>query len=176
VQALRPAPPLFCCGKTDFVDRRLIGRCGVYCGACEIHRAYKDSPALRVSLAQKHGCELSEVVCEGCQQVHARGWTGHPEWGKNCKVLRCLAQHKYRFCFECPDYMLERCQLHNEMCASYALLEEDLRGNLERIKKGEARKWLAEQDKRWRCVHCGGPIIASHDLHRCHHCNQHPRY
>jgi len=34
------------------IDERLVGRCGLFCGACVVYRAYKDSEQLRQMLAK----------------------------------------------------------------------------------------------------------------------------
>ena len=70
------------------VDKNIIGRCGLYCGICEIYRAYKDSKELRKELAKKHNCDPEKVMCEGCQAIDVYGWSLEKEWGKNCKIFK----------------------------------------------------------------------------------------
>ncbi|MCK4247085.1 MAG: DUF3795 domain-containing protein, partial [Methanomicrobia archaeon] len=49
------------------INENLVGRCGLYCGACIIYRAYKDSEELRRIIAKDNNCKPEEIRCEGCQ-------------------------------------------------------------------------------------------------------------
>ena len=62
------------------VNRNFVGRCGLYCGACLVYRAYKDSEQLRHKIAEEEKCESDEIRCEGCQTVLTDGWESK-EWG-----------------------------------------------------------------------------------------------
>ncbi len=150
------------------VDRNLVGRCGFYCGVCEIYRAYKDSKELREEIAWKHGCSPDEARCEGCQAIDVYGWSYDKEWGKNCKIVKCLNAKGLNFCFECDEY--DRCERFNRFAEICKGLGIDLRKNLEMIKEGRIEEWLLEQDKKWRCPKCGKPIIVSYDFKNCHWC------
>lgn len=142
----------------------------MYCGACEIHRAYKDSPGLRVRLAEKYGCRPADVMCEGCQVVHARGWNGDRAWGRNCRIRECLADNGRKFCYECPA--LDKCKVWNELAITYELVGMNLKANLLAIKAGRVKEWLAEQDRRWRCAQCGAPVAASSEVAACTRCRR----
>ena len=154
------------------VNPSLAGRCGLYCGYCEIHRAYKDSVSVRIQLAKKHRCAPGDIVCEGCQRVHARGWSKDPDWGRNCRILKCLGDRGLRFCYECTQ--LDSCELWGDLAEAYLHLGVDLKENLRQYKHGRVRKWLEEQDRKWRCAHCGNPMIVSSDFFRCHRCGKTP--
>jgi hypothetical protein len=149
------------------VNKNLIGRCGLYCGVCEIYRAYKDSQELRGKIAKKHNCLPEEVRCEGCQALSVYGWSYEKEWGSNCKILKCLNAKGFSFCYECPQY--DTCQLHAGL-AKACLPRIDLRANLQLIREGKAEEWLLEQDQRWRCPKCGNPVIVSYEFKECHWC------
>ena len=153
---------------TILVNRNLAGRCGFYCGVCEIYRAYKDSEKLREKVAKKHGCSPDDVKCEGCQAVDICGWSHDKQWGANCKILECLNSKGLKFCFECDKY--DTCELFSsfaEICLKSGI---DLRKNLQMIKEGKIEQWLLEQDKKWRCPNCGKPVIVSPDYKTCHWC------
>jgi hypothetical protein len=149
-------------------ERNLIGRCGLYCGICEIYRAYKDSRDLQKALAKKHGCLPQEVRCEGCQALDACAWSHEGEWGRNCKIVKCLNTKGLTFCYECGEYPL--CPKHAEFAKVCAPLGIDLVENLRAIQEGHAEEWLSEQETRWRCPACGNPRIASYDFDACHWC------
>jgi len=150
------------------INKNLVGRCGFYCGVCEIYRAYKDSEKLREEIAKKHGCSPEEVRCEGCQAIDVYGWSYDKEWGSNCKILKCLNAKGLKFCYECDDF--DRCERFNQFAEICKGLGIDLRENLKMIKEGRIEEWLLEQDKKWRCPSCGKPIIASYEYKNCHWC------
>ncbi|MEW6684683.1 MAG: GNAT family N-acetyltransferase [Candidatus Edwardsbacteria bacterium] len=146
--------------------QNLVGRCGLYCGACEIYRAYKDSEKLREEIASKHHCLPEEVRCEGCQTLEISGWAYDKEWGKNCKIAKCLNSKNLKYCYECAGY--DYCKTFGDFANICLKLGVDLRKNLKMIKKGKVDRWLEEQEKKWRCAECGKPI--SVDLKECHWC------
>lgn len=150
----------------NLTDKNLIGRCGLYCGACSIYRAYKDSNKLQETLARKHSCSPEDVRCEGCQTVSKKGWSGEENWGRNCEIIKCLDARGLDFCYECDNY--EQCEKFGELFDSHLQYGENLRENLNKIKAGKAEQWLTEEDKKWRCRNCKKPI--SIYLKECHWC------
>jgi len=150
------------------VSRNLVGRCGLYCGICEIYRAYRDSEELRRQLAEKHDCSPQDVRCEGCQAIDVFGWSREKEWGKNCKILRCLNRRELTYCYECPDY--EPCKKHADFAKICSGLGMDLRQNLNNIQETDATQWVTEQERKWRCPKCGQAIIVSYAFTDCHWC------
>jgi len=153
-------------------NRNLIGRCGTYCGYCEIYRAYKDSDRLRMELAKRYECQLGDIVCEGCQMLHAKGWAKDGEWGRNCKIRECLGDRGFKYCYECPE--VNSCERLGDLEDTYVHLGVDLKANLRMLKLGQVTEWLEQQDRRYRCGHCNCPIILSSDMLRCHRCGQIP--
>ena len=152
------------------VNKNLVGRCGLYCGICEIYRAYKDSKELQEKLAKKHNCSREEVRCEGCQAIRVYGWNHEKEWGKNCKILKCLNAKKLNFCYECTEYDI--CDKFNQFANIYLGIGIDLKENLKMIQEGENDEWLLKQSKKWRCPKCDNPVIVSYDFKSCHWCGK----
>jgi hypothetical protein len=150
---------------TVMVNRNLVGRCGIYCGSCIIHRAYKDSEQLRKRVAERENCKPEDVRCEGCQTVLTNGWE-NKEWGKNCKIVNCLEDKGLEFCYECDIY--PNCKEFRALADHSLKYGESLAENLEKIKAGEVEEWLEEEAEKWRCLKCGKPI--SRHLTECHWC------
>ncbi|UCD92413.1 MAG: DUF3795 domain-containing protein [Methanobacteriota archaeon] len=141
-------------------DLSLVGRCGLYCGACGIYRAYRDGGDYLKEVAESFDCSPQLVRCEGCQELT-------PEcWGHNCKIVNCLRGKGFSFCHECSD--LKSCPKHSKLHEGYEELGVDIKGNLERIKAGDAEGWVMEQESKWRCKSCGKPI--SCHMEECHQC------
>ncbi|MCL6578791.1 MAG: DUF3795 domain-containing protein [Candidatus Bathyarchaeota archaeon] len=149
------------------VNKNLVGRCGLYCGACIIYRASKDSDQLRMNVAERMKSKPEEIRCEGCQTVLKDGWNvKSEEWGKNCKIIRCLRAKGLDFCYQCSIY--PNCEKFLEIANSCLKHGENLIENLERIKTGQVEEWLEEENRKWKCRKCGKPI-AMH-LSECHWC------
>ncbi len=149
------------------VNENLVGRCGLYCGSCIIYRAYKDSIQLRQLVADHEKCRPEDVRCEGCQTVLTNGWNGDQEWGRHCRIVKCLEDKELHFCYQCDTY--PDCEKFLELgeIASKVTVE-DLMENLEKIKAGEVEEWLEEEDMKWRCHECVKPV--SRHLQKCHWC------
>jgi hypothetical protein len=150
---------------TVMVNRNLVGRCGIYCGSCIIYRAYKDSEQLRQRVAERNNCEPGEIRCEGCQTVLTNGWNSQ-EWGKNCRIVKCLEAKGLDFCYECDIY--PNCKEFRALADHSLKYGESLAENLEKIKASEVEEWLEEEAEKWKCLKCGKPI--SRHLTECHWC------
>jgi len=149
------------------INKELVGRCGLYCGACVIHRAYKDSERLRQILAKDNNCEPEEIRCEGCQAVLTKKWKADENWGKNCKIITCLETNGLNFCYECDVY--PECEKFHKIADFYLKHGDNLIENLAKIKAGKVVEWLEAENKKWRCQKCYKPI--ARDLTECHWCN-----
>jgi len=144
----------------------LVGRCGLYCGSCMIYRGYKESGKLRKVIAERANCRPDDIRCEGCQVVLTEGWNVKgQQWGKNCQIVSCLEAKGLKFCYECrifPD-----CDKFREIYDSQLRHSENLIENLKRIKAGEVKEWLEEEEKKWTCKKCGKPISGYEECHWC---------
>ncbi|TET90115.1 MAG: DUF3795 domain-containing protein [Methanomassiliicoccales archaeon] len=106
-------------------DLSLVGRCGLYCGACGIYRAYRDGGEYLKKVTESFDCSPQLVRCEGCQELTSECW------GNNCKIVNCLRGKGLSFCYECKD--LDRCEEYSSLYEGYRELGVDLKGNLKRI-------------------------------------------
>jgi len=142
----------------------LVGRCGLYCGACSIYRAYKDDGEYLRRLAKRFKCPPKKVRCEGCQVLT-------PEcWGNNCKIVQCLRARNYEFCYECPKYEKGSCSKFEKLAKGYLEDNVDIRVNLERIKSSKIKEWLKESKKRFKCPYCKEPLPEGSK--KCYHCGK----
>jgi hypothetical protein len=149
------------------VNENLVGRCGLYCGSCIIYRAHRDSIQLRQLVADHENCRPEDVRCEGCQTVLTSGWNEDQEWGRHCRIVKCLEDKGLDFCYQCDIY--PDCEKFLELGEIASKMEvEDLMENLEKIKAGKVAEWLEEEDMKWRCHECGKPV--SRHLQECHWC------
>jgi len=145
-------------------DSRLVGRCGLYCGACGIYRAYKDGGEFLEKLAKELNCSPQQVRCEGCQALTTSCW------GTKCKIVVCTESRKLRFCHECGEYDRNSCEKFGKLAERYSRIGVDLRANLAKIKMGKVAEWLRESEEKHRCPSCKLPIPVYGLEGRCHHC------
>jgi len=147
------------------VDRDLVGRCGLYCGACSIYRAQRDNEEYLERVAASLKCPPEKVKCEGCIAL------ANDSWGYDCEIVQCLSQKSLEFCYQCPEYIDRSCSKFEKLAEGYLTDDQvDIRANLERIKKGETEKWLQECETRYKCPACGKPLSLSSRRSKCYHC------
>jgi hypothetical protein len=140
----------------------LIGKCGLYCGACTIYRAERDSEELRNKLAKDFNCELGQVRCNGCGSLTVECW------GSGCKIVVCAKAKGFDHCFECPEYESGSCEKFESLAGDYLGIGVDLRANPSKIKEGKTSEWLLGSEENFKCKACGKPVCAW--FKKCHHC------
>jgi hypothetical protein len=146
-------------------NKNLVGRCGLYCGACTIYRIERDDQEWRKRFAERRNCAVEKVRCNGCGALT-------PDcWGYNCKFVKCLRGKGYEHCYECPEYETRTCEEFEKFAKSY-LKEDgvDLRKNLAMIQAGKIDEWLKLSEELYTCKFCGKPTVAG--AKKCHHCKR----
>jgi hypothetical protein len=85
--------------------RALQGRCGMFCGECEIYMAYStnDTKSLqKMAREQSKVCgktlEADDIKCLGCKG------TASACWGASCAIRRCAESRGIEFCYQCRDF------------------------------------------------------------------------
>lgn len=152
--------------KESKTAQKLISRCGIYCGACFIYRAFKDRGKLLEIISENVRAPQEEIRCNGCLGPAEDLWRNC----KSCEIRSCLQRKKLAFCYECPEFERSSCSGYESLRKSCADRGEDATGALMRIKAGDADRWLEEQDSKWRCVECGGSVYWTEKT--CHHCGR----
>jgi len=142
----------------------LIGRCGLYCGACTIYRAYKDDGDYRSRVATFFKCPPEKVRCEGCQALTSECW------GKDCEIVQCTESKGFGFCYECPEFDSRSCMKFEDLAKRYIEDGVDVRAHLDRIKSGQVDARLRESRERFRCPSCGKPLPEGRK--NCYHCGK----
>jgi len=116
------------------VDRKLIGRCGKYCGECRIYSASHGDEELRREVAAELGIAAAAVTCEGCQ--------GPPgsRFARECKIALCLDDQGLSYCAQCAGI--------ND-CTKYARVNTDA-GGKPKLYSTQLKQWGEE---RWLSYH-----------------------
>ncbi|NVM00767.1 MAG: DUF3795 domain-containing protein [Candidatus Helarchaeota archaeon] len=133
-------------------EMNLAAPCGMYCGTC---RQYL---VLKKNLLKERGFKRG---CEGCRIRN-----------KNCVFLRkfCakIRKKEIDFCFECEEFPCENRKKIDDIYSeryNYSFVD-----NLYRIKEIGVKKWLKEQENKWKCPECGGNLCI-HD-NECYDCGK----
>ncbi|MFX0138614.1 MAG: DUF3795 domain-containing protein [Candidatus Hodarchaeota archaeon] len=133
-------------------EMNLAAPCGMYCGTC---RQYL---VLKKNLLEERGFKRG---CEGCRVRN-----------KNCTFLRkfCakIRKKEIDFCFECEEFPCEDRKRIDDIYSeryNYSFVD-----NLNRIKEIGVKKWLKEQENKWKCPECGGNLCI-HD-NECYDCGK----
>lgn len=128
----------------------LIGRCGLYCGACIIygvsHRTEEVFGQRLSKMAERFGCRTDQVACEGCQQLTDTCW------GTDCELLKCLNARGHRYCDECAE--IDDCDKFAELDGRYGGLKD----SMARLRESGTEGWLAEKRDEMNCPGCGGVV------------------
>jgi len=137
----------------------LVGRCGLYCGACDIYLVHAQSrTADQEKMASYFKCEATRVRCEGCRKPTPDNWC------HDCKIAQCLDRNGYTYCYECKH--IDTCSLFQNLNKRYHSMPQV---SLQRIKTAGERVWLREQDASWSCPQCGYPH--DYDAKKCLSCS-----
>ncbi len=159
--------------------RNLAAPCGLYCGACMIYRANKRGESETIDQMKKQvakrmdqldetghipgmpppaeGFDLSQLkkeveegqeymCCEGClSEVVALPC-------RICGFRSCAQKKGITNCSKCPDMPCKWViDFKNDGIPHHA----DVVNSLERQKEIGIDAWIAEQEAKWRCAHCG---------------------
>lgn len=127
-------------------NEKLIGRCGIYCGECIIYLASHGHEILKDKAAQKHGCHPEDISCDGCQGDRDKCWCRDKNWGKNCAIIECQDKNNLNYCNECSEF--QKCDKFNNLADHYIKKGDDLRKNLNEIKK-DKQTWLNYQKNKY---------------------------
>jgi len=131
----------------------IVGRCGIYCGACPIYRGTRGDREAQAFARDVWKTPPNRMTCDGCHNL------GPESHGVDCPRRRCMDSKGYEYCSECPEYAAGGCEKFESMDRYFVKKGESLRENIKRITSGDADAWLAEQGAKWSCHSCGAPTF-----------------
>jgi hypothetical protein len=137
------------------MERHLIGRCGLYCGACTIYRAERDRAELRGRMAEHFKCKPEEIRCVGCNPEDPGCWT------PNCNRSKCLMEKGFQNCADCPDARPESCDWFAELRERYLARGFDVAESLALLRQAGPEGWLKRMEARYGCPACGTKLTLS---------------
>ncbi|MCK4531071.1 MAG: DUF3795 domain-containing protein [Candidatus Marinimicrobia bacterium] len=129
----------------------MIAPCGMNCHICIGHLREKNQ-------------------CAGCNENRKK----QVEYRSRCTITNCekLAATESGFCYDCPTYPCARLkQLDTRYRTNYGM---SMLENLAFIRDEGMDAFLAHEDKRWTCKHCGAKL----SVHRkvCLQCGKERSY
>ena len=147
-------------------ENALIGRCGVYCGACCIYRAYKDGGDYLQQLGKFMDLAPDKIRCNGCQALT-------PDCDAySCTIRLCLDSRGHQYCYECSEYKSYTCSKFEKVAIKWDKDGIDLIENLELIRAGKIEELNKINEEKFRCKNCGKPLPALRFIFdkKCYHC------
>lgn len=142
---------------------RLLGACGIYCGACDRYIATLPEGTYLTEESLKHGQDFAKNSCTGCKSTDA---SKIASWCKTCAIRSCAARTEVDHCGMCPKFPCSHIKFfENDGLAHH----EEAFKNIKRMRELNIRpeQWLDEQEKRWKCE-CGSIYSCYERI--CHSC------
>jgi len=133
-------------------EPELIGRCGLYCGACPVYLSRFEDGEFRIRVAEAWGISVDRCDCDGCGKPKSNSPCA------DCKILVCLDDKNIRTCYECESFDREDCENFERtyrICLEQSI---DLRQNLERLYSSGNEKWIERNAQVYVCKACGARI------------------
>ena len=118
--------------------RTLIAPCGMNCGVCIAHVRIKNRCMGCMSAGAEKAHHCSQCYIKNCTELKSSGTA---------------------YCFDCKSFPCRRLrQLDERYRSKYGM---SMIENLISIKENGIRKFLAAENARWKCTHCGN-IVSVH--------------
>jgi hypothetical protein len=133
-------------------NKKLAAICGLFCPACGIYLAQRESLEEREKIAAILKIPVETLKCDGCRAAKRFAYC------ETCKMAACAAGKDLDFCAECKEYP---CTALKEFQAAYPHRIE-LWQTQARIKEVGYEKWFTEMVEHYTCSRCGTMNSAYH--------------
>lgn len=132
------------------MDIRLIGACGLYCGACDCHRVGEADGRHLAASEKMMNLPAGAVPCHGCGSEQLTPWC------RQCAIRRCARDKQLTHCGECAEHPCAQWQAFVAEGHQFAGARHRLSCplNLGWLTALGVERWLKEESRRWRCA-CG---------------------
>jgi hypothetical protein len=127
---------------------RLLGYCGLYCGACNHYRSSFPESKHLLEEKIKQGEDPHSYSCRGC-----RGELEYMHAGCDvCDIKSCSVEKGLEHCGLCSSFPCEKIIefQHDDRYIHHL----DVIDNLNELNEKGSEQWLKEQQKKWTCD-CG---------------------
>jgi len=142
------------------VNKELLAPCGLYCGVCSILIAHRDNnQRFKEVLAPVYGCTPEEIVCRGCLSEEVF------KFCRICGIKACALEKNYEGCHQCQDWP---CGFFDDL--PFETGKKVIMRAIPQWRKWGTEKWVAEEEKRYHCPHCGYELFRG--AKRCRQCKE----
>jgi len=140
--------------------QELLAPCGLYCGVCSILMAYRDkNEKFKDRLSTVYDCSPDEIVCEGClSEVRFR-------YCETCSIRVCAMEKGYEGCHQCDQFPCSMIENFPMPLGKKVILRA-----IPAWRELGTEKWIQEEEKRYRCPHCGYELFRG--ARRCRSCKE----
>jgi hypothetical protein len=148
---------------TSDQKKMLSAVCGLFCPACVIYVAQRESPENREQVAKSFNLPPEMLKCDGC-----RAESRFIYCEQNCKMKPCVEEKGIGFCGECDEYPCETIKTFQAEMPHRL----ELWAALDRIKEVGHEKWFDEMLEHYSCPECN--TINTAYLPACRKCGNTP--
>jgi hypothetical protein len=133
-------------------DLSLSAVCGLFCPACIIYIATRETPEKRAEIARQRNRPVESLVCDGCRAERRYSYC------ESCKLYTCTMEKGMDFCGLCDEYPCEDLKAFQAARPHRIELWEAQA----RIREVGYEQWFAEMLTRYACPECGTLNSAYH--------------
>jgi len=150
-------------GGSTMKDRhRLAAPCGLYCGACGIYAAHRDSDQkLKEKLAAVYGLNSEDIRCEGCLSESDHVFF----YCRVCAIKNCTREKGFEGCFQCTEFP---CKIIDDFPVPVG--KKVMLRSVPAWRELGTEKWMDEEERRYACPHCGVQLFRG--AKRCRTCKE----
>jgi hypothetical protein len=138
--------------KVPGPDKKLAAVCGLFCPACIVYIATRETLEKREKLSRTLDIPLEMLHCDGCRSEKRFTYC------QTCKLIVCAQKKGLDFCGSCVDFPCA--DLKEFQAGKQHRLE--LWQDQERIRAAGYEAWFAEMLERYACPQCGTLNSAYH--------------
>jgi hypothetical protein len=143
-------------------DKKLAAACGLFCPACIVYIASRETPEKREKLSLLLDVPLEKLHCDGCRSEKRYSYC------LTCKLIVCANKRGLDFCGSCADFP---CNDLKEFQSGKPHRLELWQAH-ERIREAGYEEWFKEMLERYACSQCGTLNSAYHVF--CRECGATP--
>ena len=142
------------------VNKALAAPCGLYCGVCGIYMATRDgNEKFKEKLAPVYGAKPQDLVCDGCLSERVFAYC------QSCPIKSCCLDKKIEGCHQCSDFP---CKFIDDFPIPVG--KKVILRSIPQWRAVSTEQWMAEEEKRYICPHCGYPQFRG--VKKCRQCKE----
>lgn len=142
------------------VERELLAPCGLYCGVCAVRIAHRDgNRKFKEKLVSVYGVSSPEDIrCGGCRSDDLFFYC------RVCPIRDCCDGKGIEGCHRCDDFPCDLIENFPLPVGKKVIMRA-----VPAWRELGTEAWVEEEEKRYRCPHCGAPLFRG--ARRCRACS-----